>query len=452
VSVRPGDDLQAAVDSLPVGGGELCMAAGLYALAAPLLLTGRKRIVITGAGPATIVHAAKTEAAIVLDHCDEIEIRHIRVEGGSPGGAGDAHLNGAVTATGSVGVTISDCSLSCPASSESREQTCITIRSDTKRVPDAIRIERNRLEIGPWQTGILVLDAQDTVVAANRLGLPDGLAALAPGIADDLVARMLRKLVAGAIRKTAETGTKPVAIPGGGTINVVTANNASKLVEAFIPLLTPAQVIRRGPAKALEGAARRALEPANFTKLPQQATAMIGLVRQEMLAAGQGIIVGGTHIGTIQILENTVADTIQGIHVGVSDPRLGGQEAIEHVMIARNVVHSLVPQYYDRDRHAIFVGNAGTVHVLDTVATITRHGGKLVLPPTAVEGIRIHGRLGPFVCVRQSYLDGFTVGVRVAPVGAPPDKRMWVVAETLCDHSTKALDAPISVDRERNVP
>jgi hypothetical protein len=452
VSVRPGDDLQAAVDSLPAGGGELCMAAGVYALAAPLLLKGRKRIVITGAGPATIVRAEKTEAAIVLDRCDEIEIRHIRVEGGSPGGAGDAHLNGALTATGSVGVTISDCSLSCPAASESREQTCITVRADAKRVPESIRIERNALEIGPWQTGILVLDAASAVVAGNRLALPDGLTALAPGVADDLVARILRKLVAGAIRKTAETGTKPVQIPGGGTVNVVTANNASKLVDAFIPLLTAGQVSRRGPAKALEGAAARALVPETFAKLPQQATAMIDLVRQQMLAAGQGIVVGGTHVGTIQILENTVADTIQGIHVGVSDPKLGGPEAIEHVMIARNVVHALVPQYYDRDRHAIFVGNAGTVHVLDTVATITRRGGKLILSPTAVEGIRVHGQLGPFVCVRQSYLDGFTVGVRVAPVGAPPDRRMWLVAETLCDHSTKALDAPASVDRERNVP
>jgi hypothetical protein len=263
---------------------------------------------------------------------------------------------------------------------------------------------------------------------------------------------MVKKLVAGAMRKTAEQGTKPVSLPGGATVNVVTANNASKLVEAFVPFLTPAQVARRGALPAVESVAWRVLVPENFAKLPQAAGAMITQIRQEMLAAGQGIVLGGTHLGTIQILENTVADTIQGIHVGVSTPRLAGPEAIEHVMIARNVVHSLVPQYYDRDRHAIFVGNAGTVHVVDTVATVTRHGGKLILPPTAVEGIRIHGRLGPFVCVRQSYLDGFTVGVRVAPVGAAPAARMWLVAETLCDHSTKALDAPITVDRERNVP
>ena len=31
VSVKPGDDLQAALDSLPAGGGELCLAAGVYA-------------------------------------------------------------------------------------------------------------------------------------------------------------------------------------------------------------------------------------------------------------------------------------------------------------------------------------------------------------------------------------------------------------------------------------
>ena len=121
-------------------------------------------------------------------------------------------------------------------------------------------------------------------------------------------------------------------------------------------------------------------------------------------------------------------------------------------MIARNVVHSLVPRHLPGERHAVFVGNARSIHVLDTVATLRRTGGeKLKALPTAVEAIRIHGELGPFLCVRQSSLRGFKVGVRVVPVGSIP-QGMWVVAETMAVQATAALAAPAVVLRDRNVP
>jgi hypothetical protein len=184
--------------------------------------------------------------------------------------------------------------------------------------------------------------------------------------------------------------------------------------------------------------------------LPKGAQTVIDDVWVGSLAAGQGIVVGGTVAGTIQILDNLVEDTVQGIHVGISDAQEGA-EAADEVMIARNHVHAFVPQLYDRDRHAIFVGNARSVHVLDTVATL-RRPGVWKLPPTPVEGIRIHGELGAFLCVRQSSLLGFSVGVRVVPLGTPPPQRLWLVAETMAAGSSAALAAPATVDRERNFP
>ena len=59
--------------------------------------------------------------------------------------------------------------------------------------------------------------------------------------------------------------------------------------------------------------------------------------------------------------------------------------------------------------------------------------------------------LGPFVCVRQSSLRGFKIGVRVVPVGGVP-QGMWLVAETMAVGATAALAAPNVVARERNVP
>ena len=59
------------------------------------------------------------------------------------------------------------------------------------------------------------------------------------------------------------------------------------------------------------------------------------------------------------------------------------------------------------------VGNARTVHVKDTIATLERTGGG---PPTPVDAIRLHGIFGPFVAVRQTSVRNFGIGVRVEPL------------------------------------
>ena len=84
-----------------------------------------------------------------------------------------------------------------------------------------------------------------------------------------------------------------------------------------------------------------------------------------------------------------------------------------------------------------------------------RRIGRLVpdARPTPVEGVRVHGELGPFMVVRQSHLRGFTVGVRVTPLNQPtPKDRVWLVAETMATGASPAVVAPDSVDRERNAP
>ena len=239
--------------------------------------------------------------------------------------------------------------------------------------------------------------------------------------------------------------------PGAGPINVLKSTEGEKLVQALAPTISASQGTRLGARRALDAATRHALSPAVTPTLPPSTQNLIALVRKQLLAVGQGIVVGGAHAGTIQILDNVVEDTVQGIHVGVSQPNQQGLAA-EQVIVARNVVHSLVPHLYPDDRHAIFVGNARSIHVIDTVATLRRVGGEQANAlPTDVEGIRIYGELGPFLCVRQSSLRGFKVGVRVVPVGSIP-QGMWVVAETMAVQATAALAAPAAVLRERNVP
>ncbi len=450
VSAAPGDDLQAAIDSLPAGGGQVCLAAGLYELAVPLTLAARQRVVVSGAGAASVLRATRTEAALLVQNSSQIEVRHLRLEGGSPGKAGDPQLNGALTVVASSEVTLSECSLSCPESASGRAQTCVTIRSEKGRDPDRIRIERNRLRVGPWETGVLLVDVGHAVVAGNEISLtadPEGAGVRADG---EPLARGLRTMIAASVRPKAERGTRPVKVPGAEPLHVVVGSQAEGLIVALARQLTAGQVARRGALKALEAAARRATRGPALARLPKSAQAVIGRLRVDLRVVGQGIVAGGSRAGTVEIRDNLVEDSVQGIHVGVSDGDPSGREAADTVMITRNVVHALVPSLHDRDRHAVFVGNARSVHVLDTVATLIRLGA-IALPFTSpVEAIRIHGELGAFLTVRQSSLRGFRVGVRVVPVGTPPSPRMWLVAETMAAGATTAVDAPAEVQQERN--
>ena len=164
--------------------------------------------------------------------------------------------------------------------------------------------------------------------------------------------------------------------------------------------------------------------------------------------ADEGIVVAGRTVGTVEILDNLVEQTIQGIHIAASGPA-AGREAADAVLVSRNVVHARVPAAHNRGRHAVFVGNARSVHVKDTIATLERTGQQA---PTPVDAIRLHGVFGPFVAVRQTSARDFTTGVRVEPLDPVPSPRMWLVSETMADGGALGAEVPETVQHERNYP
>jgi Bacterial Ig-like domain (group 1)/PASTA domain len=341
VHADPGDDLQQAIAALPETGGELCLSAGVFSLAATVLVKDRRRVVVNGAGPATVLRCPTSETVLAFEACREVEVRNLRIEGGSAGAAQTAeHLNGALTFAASTDIVVSACTLSCPDAAR-RAQACLLVRGAGGPEPDRVRVERCELEVGAWQTGMLLIDVARAAVVGNSVRLPHAA----------------------------------------------------------------------GPD-----------------------------------AVGQGIVVAGSRIGTIQLLDNVVEDAVQGIHVGVA--RGGSADA---VVLDRNIVHAFVPAGYRRDRHAVFVGNATSVQISGTVATLRRTTpaeGELVTP---VEAIRIHGAFGPFVVVRDTSARNFSIGVRIVPLLAP-SSATWVVADTMAEGAAMGADVPESVEQQRNRP
>lgn len=453
VSVKPGDDLQAAVDSLPAGGGELCLAAGVYPLRAPVKVARRQRVVINGAGPASIVVAEESEAALVFDTCDDVEVRDVSVQGGtSPGGGGDPDLDGALTFLSCVGVVVQDCELGCPDQT-ARAQTCVSVRSAAGgRASDVIRIERNRLAVGAWQTGILVVDAVTQTIADNAVQLSRAVGKVIGTPNPTVGAELVKRLRAGLRAKAGAGVTRVTATGSDEPLFVVKGSEAETIAREFADSTTAAKIKRAGGVeKAVLRFASTVAHGKSLARISEPLHVIVSDVIAATRAVGQGIVVGGTRVGTVRIERNLVESAVQGIHVGVSDAKLRLQQSADTVIVAGNIVHSLVPAEFPRDRHGIFVGNCRSIHILDTVATLRRLGTVATgAAPTPVEGIRVHGVLGPFVCVRQSSLAGFQVGVRVVPLAPMPKSRMWLVAETFADGAAPMVDAPAVVAQQRN--
>jgi len=289
---------------------------------------------------------------------------------------GDPNLEGALTLLSCRDVVVQDCVLACPDQA-GRVQTCVTVRPGLQgSSPDGIRIERNRFQVGAWQTAVLVVDSAATVIADNRIQLGpashgDLIVAKNPTLANEL-ARVLRA----GLRAKGGAGIAKVTPAGADTaINVRKGTEAEVITREFAQVTTPAKIARAGGTEKALLAYVRALGQGKQIEdaSPALKQVITGLLVQ-IRAVGQGIVVAGSSVGTARIDGNLVEDTVQGIHVGVSDARMSVRDAADAVVVSRNVVHALVPADYSRDRHGVFVGNARSIHVVDTVATLRRIG------------------------------------------------------------------------------
>lgn len=89
VTAAPGDDLQAAADTLiSLGGGELCLATGSYAPAAPVLFDGTSAaapvsVTVTGRGPATQITCSAAPEVLVFQGCQDVLVRGVAVTAGA---------------------------------------------------------------------------------------------------------------------------------------------------------------------------------------------------------------------------------------------------------------------------------------------------------------------------------------------------------------------------------
>ncbi|MDB5244014.1 MAG: hypothetical protein JWP57_4640 [Spirosoma sp.] len=455
----PGDDLQAALDALPKDGGKLCLAAGIYPVRAPLTIGGKRRVVIDGMGPATVLVADRHEAVLVATDCDDIEVTHLRVESAvpeRPSPPGERHLLGALTFLGGSRVRVRDCQVRCPDGG-GRAQSGIYVAASPVTggaEPGWVEVRGNRLEIGALQVGVLITSAwvstiiDNEIVLGPRLAREDERDPVNRGVARELGRFVARHL-------DVEGEGQMITLPDGNKLRVGGGTEIRQLAADWARRTSAGRLLReRSPREALERFIVASLVEPQEVRVGAASTRFLTASVSGARAIGQGIVIGGYDAGLVRIEGNTILDAIQGIHVGVHPPGRSHGTA-NQVIVSGNAVFCRVPLFWTRQRHAIYVGNVNSLTMLDNRAHVVRTYGSSG-DATSVDAVRIWGLVGSFLQVRGLHVtgDNFRYGVVVRDTsdsGAPPG-RVRHISDVLNLEGHRAVDVPATVTNERCVP
>jgi hypothetical protein len=459
---RHGDDVQALFDLIPAGGhAEVCFPMGLFKLDRTVVVKGKGRLKVSGAGPGTVLKAMMSEAALRFEECASVVVRDLAAEGSDSELPEDAkELNGPLTFQDCMEVSVEDVHLRC-AGGPARSATCVTVRNSGAPgtggpLRPSVHVANCRLEVGNLQTGVLVVNAARVDVRANALIVASKPAQ--QGVGKLVLDKRYLAALRGSLVAKAVLGTKPRA--GGATNAKVTFGSHTVLFQTPPALKKEWQKIitARPPVERANGpqvmahikktAAAMLVDPQLRALSPKLAEWFGALARTDEAIGFQGIVVAGHVAREVRIVDNSIHGFLQGVHVGVSH-RVASQDVpasrTDHagtVSITGNVVQIMVAaDSVRRERHGIFVGNCESLVIEHNVVRLRHVQGSASV---AIDGARIHGFLGKRVIVRHNHVVGFPTGLSLTPryPYPKPNAVLWLVAENVFEGAQKAFRLP----------
>lgn len=484
VTAFVGDDLQAKLDLLPATGGELCLAAGRFELARPLTVTGKSRVVVTGVGPATVLAAPRSEAALIATGCDDIEVTRLRVESGVPAREasppGDPGLLGGLSFLGAGTVRVHDVEVLVPDSA-GRSQSAIYVAPDQNGAdPGDVEVVGNRLQVGNQQVGILVASAASARISDNAVTLSTikgepSFNRLAARELGSFIARHVLVAATPAGGGPAPAPPTPPAGPGpaavslptgapapvalrtvdlanGATLSIGGTSQVRRVITDFAKHVSAGRLAsaRNLRADIARYAANSVLEP-HQAAIGGASASFLGDALRNARSLAQGIVVGGSRAPRVRVDGNVVSGAIEGVHVGV---QARGKLSLSagQVSISGNTVELVVPFFWGRQRHAFYIGNVASLTMTDNHARLDRTGTQ---DGTPVDAVRVWGVLGSWITLRGLDLTGgFRVGVVVRDTGPGPVKgrSLRYLSDVLNADGGAALDVPTSFQHDRCLP
>jgi hypothetical protein len=180
IEVRPGDDIQALVDTIPDDADAvLCFHPGEWMLERGTIEIARKRhVTLQGAGQGTRIRLRERDVALRFSHCASVTLRDLRIEDAERQVPQERAIHGLVSIYDCPDVTIQRLTLT-RAGSPFPGSCCLLVKAggdlnnpqnDRQQViPARVRVHDCDLQVGHAQDGILLIDVERAELTGNRI-------------------------------------------------------------------------------------------------------------------------------------------------------------------------------------------------------------------------------------------------------------------------------------------
>lgn len=215
----------------------VCFQLGTYVLEHAVILRNKGNITFSGCGKGTLIIVKNTESAFAFIECGDIVINGLSVKSEAIGRRSKyKHLNGAIVIQDCQNAFVENVNLSC-ADSSIRSASCLTVRNTTTQINNSAIVRNSRFNIGNYQVGILIVNADRTHIETNQVvslekargnqGIVVGGSRLKEvHIRDNSVKQVIQGIHIGASHKEPDQGTPDMA----GTV-IISGNN----IACFLP-------------------------------------------------------------------------------------------------------------------------------------------------------------------------------------------------------------------------
>jgi hypothetical protein len=182
-------------------------------------------------------------------------------------------------------------------------------------------------------------------------------------------------------------------------------------------------------------------------------------------SAGQGIVIGGSVATDIRVLNNTIVDAMDGVHVGLSvHPSPAGRRddrrRVHRLQIIGNTIWHRVPADESPSRAAIFVGNVDRLTIRDNEVIGEADIAAKAPVMRRAEAIRVWGLPAgddnsQYLLISGNVSSNEAIGIRISQVHATDVQRsrsLAVVAQNLAVDVEKPIVARTITPAGDNVP
>lgn len=430
----------------------ICVPPKTISLGAPIRFTGMEIVRISGAGRASLLDAGGGDAALIFENCRRVEVRDLAVRAGVEPNASKIAVKsnlpqgkGALRFLECAEVEVHDIFVGCAGHWQERT-CCLYARAAQESAggsESALNVTGCELRVGHRQQGIVAINMGRFLAQNNRIHVDRN----DPAAAFELLAnnasqrkQFIDRFFQAPTRKqhlnkdpsyqhlsvnAHQVGFQSdPTIPGGWEYFIAAAqpgdiDSRDDLLEfAKISLDTILFASKLRPKSAKIGAIHKRLlgeksEILSRSKMPSKtvnawqrwAKDVKNAVDRRAYGMG-GIVVAGQKSRRVRVVQNDVEGFVCGVHIGLSDDK--AKFYARNILVRDNFIEAQIPYGYNRERHAIFVGNFDTLAIDDNRLTLEQAHPNF---PKEVDGIRIFGSPGSHLTIKGNAAIEFQPGI-----------------------------------------